>query len=261
MLMLSLAALAAFQAPPALPQVAERDLLGITTGHTQAGSGEIVLVDAARGTVRVLGAIVSPGGHRTANDLVRSRDGRTLLVAQMEFVSEEWRSNLAEVDLATLKVLRTTPPAAGVLDSLCWEPSGGLLATFSTARPQSLVRVDPATGKRAVVAELDVKLWIRSLAFDPAGRLWGLHTRTPELDQDALVRIDPANGAVMLTLPLATRAPAMALEVDAKGRFLVACDDDRLEEIDPASGRVLRSAETRTTQGASVRFVGLERGR
>jgi hypothetical protein len=154
-------------------------------------------------------------------------------------------------------VVRSGPATAGVIDSLCWDGQGRLLATLGNSRPQKLIALDPQTGASTEVGALDTKLWVRSLVWRaPQSELWGLHTRTPELPKDALVRLSPQNGAVLQTVELQMDEMATALALDARGGFVVTGAKEGVFAVDLATGKA-----TRAKKDAGVLLTGMVLGR
>jgi len=222
-------------------------LLALTT------NGEFVELDAESGKFARLGGSVPSGGHQYASDALVLPGKQGVLVTHLAIGDNSCQTRVIRVDPKSGKTLDAWPSLDGALDALCHDGAGGVLAVGGSSRPLKLLRLD--LDKRAVqqVGVLDVRLGIVSLANDPEGRLWGLHLRTPELDHDALVRFDRATGAALEIVRLGVPTLALALEVDARGRFIVAADHDALHVVDPKSGQPVRSLRT-----DSLRVISLD---
>lgn len=236
-------------------------LVGLTTGSGEDLTSDLATLDPKDGTTVKVGALVLPKGHgRTqSQDLAWSADGKQLVVAQLRFGDKANESTtwIDWVDPETLKVVRGSEHVEGVLDALCWDGQGRLLATYCKTRPQKLVTLDAQTGAMTEVATLDKKLWVRGLAWRSAGsELWGLHMRASESEADLLLRLSPQTGAVLQSIPLDLGEVATALVIDATGGFLVSGDKDGLFQVDPATGK-----SRRLPKATGLRFTGLVRGR
>ncbi len=235
-------------------------LVGVTTGPGEDQTSEVVTVDPRDGKVERIGRLVLAGGHRPvqAQDLAWSADGKQLIVTELEFsVQNEAKTWIDWVDPASLKVLRSSEPSPGVLDSLCWDGQQHLLATYGVSRPQTLLVLDAATGARTEIGTLDKRLWVRSLVWRATGsELWALHTRTPELDYDALVKFAPKDGAVLQIVKLEMAELATALVLDARGEFIVTGDKGGVFSVDPATGKCVRAKLE-----SEFRITGLVLGR
>ena len=222
-------------------------LLALTT------NGEFVELDAESGKSARLGGSVPSGGHQYASDALILPGNQGVLVTHLSIGANTCQTRVIRVDPRSGKTLDAWPALDGALDALCHDGAGSALAVGGSSRPLKLLRLE--LDKRAVqqVGVLDVRLGIVSLANDPEGQLWGLHLRTKELDHDALVRFDRATGAALEIVRLGVPTLALALEIDARGRFLVAADHDALHEVAPKSGKVLRSMRTE-----SMRIIALD---
>lgn len=222
-------------------------LLALTT------NGEFVELDAESGKSSRFGASVRTGGHLMASDALLLPGKRGVLITQVEIGDNTAQTRVLRVALDSGKTLETWPVLNGSLDALCQDGPQHALAVGGSSRPLKLLRLDLEQRSAAELATLDTRLWITSLAFDPQGQLWGLHLRTKELDHDALVRFDRASGAALEIVRLGVPTLALALEIDARGRFFVSADHDALHEVDPKSGKPVRSLRTE-----SMRIVGLD---
>jgi len=247
-------ALASFQTTARAPKLDPKELVCVTTGNTDHPAGEIVVLDPATGRSRMIGGITPTGNERHATDVVFTADREQLLASIVELGEGPSHCFLSTLDPKSGRIVRSSASEAGLLDALCWAPDGRLLAVWSEQRPQALVVLDERNGAHTTLATLDARLWLRSLAFAPGGVLWGLHTPTPELDHDALVRLDASSGATLEIVKLDLGGPAWGLEIDASGRLLVTADPGLLHEIDPATGRSKGSVAL-----GNLRAVGLER--
>ena len=220
-------------------------LVAVTTGSGEAGGSDLVTLDPSDGRIETIGRIVPAQGHRLlqAQDLEWSADGQTLIVTQLAFDERnEGHTWIEWVDPASLKVLRKSDVIAGVLDALAWDGRKRLLATHATSRPQELLALDPETGARTVLGAFDRRLWVRSLVWD-ANReeLWGLHQRTPELDQDALVRLAPKDGALQQIVKLEMPELATAFALDSHGAIIVTGNKGGTFQVDPKTGQAVRA--------------------
>jgi hypothetical protein len=222
-------------------------LLALTT------NGEFVELDAESGKSSKLGASVRTGGHLMASDALLLPGKRGVLITQVEIGDNSAQTRVLRLALDSGKTLESWPLLNGSLDALCQDGPQHALAVGGSSRPVKLMRLDLDQRSATAVATLDIRLWITSLAFDAQGQLWGLHMRTPELDHDALVRFDRATGAALEIVRLGVPTLALALEIDARGRFFVAADHDALHEVDPKSGKALRSMRTE-----SMRIIALD---
>ena len=236
-------------------------LVGITTGAGEDLVSEVATIDPIDGTTTKVGSLVLPKGHgRTqSQDLVWSADGKQLLVAQLRFGEKgnEATSWIDWVSPSKLEVVRSGTKVDGVIDSLCWDGQGRLLATHARTRPMKLVTIDTETGALTELATLDEKLWIRSLAWRTSGsELWALHMRASEKDSDLLMRLSPTTGAALYTVKLELGEIATSLVIDVDGNFLVAGDKDGLFRVDVATGK-----SRRLPKATGVRFTGLVTGR
>lgn len=220
-------------------------LVAVTTGSGEAGGSDLVTLDPTDGQTEKIGRLVPAKGHRLvqAQDLEWSADGKTLIVTQLAFDEpNEGRTWIEWIDPASLKVLRKTDEIAGVLDALAWDSQKRLLATLGTSRPQELLALDPGTGARTVLGALDRRLWVRSLVWDVSrAELWGLHMRTPELDQDALVKLAPKDGTLQQVVKLEMPELATALALDAHGAFVVTGNKGGTFQVDPKTGKTVRA--------------------
>ncbi|MBL8859830.1 MAG: hypothetical protein JNL28_15090 [Planctomycetes bacterium] len=220
-------------------------LVGVTTGSGAEGGSEIITIDPRDGKAEKVGRLVPPKGHKLvqAQDLTWSTDSKHLIVTQLGFDDkDEPHTWIDWVEPSSLKIERSTAPTPGVLDSFCWDGQGRLLATLGNARPMKLLAIDPETGARTETATLEARLWVRSLVWKAAGsELWALHTRTTELDYDALVKLSPKDGAVLQIVKLDMREMATALALDRRGEFVVAGDKGGWFHLDAATGKTERS--------------------
>lgn len=237
-------------------QPASKGLIGLTTGNDKHPAGELVQLDPQTGKIEVLSSIVSPGGQRHGSDVLVLPEKKGVLVTVVELGDNRGRTFVTRVEIATGKTLREWAPIAGPLDALCQDDRGAVLAMLGPSRPCQPVRLDLEQETTRALGVLDKRLWLISLCFDGQGQLWGLHMRTPELDHDALVRLDRTNGALLETVKLDLPGQALALEIDARGRFLISADKDALHEVDPKSGK-----STKTVTTIPLRIVGLDRQR
>jgi len=237
----------------AAPLLAAGTLTKGTTLLALTTNGEFVELDAESGKSARCGASVRTGGHLLASDALLLPGKRGVLITQVEIGDNSAQTRVLRVALDSGKTLETWPVLHGALDALCQDGPQHALAVGGSSRPVKLLRLDLEQRSAAELATLDARLWITSLAFDPQGQLWGLHLRTKELDHDALVRFDRATGAALEIVRLGVPTLALALEIDARGRFFVAADQDTLHEVDPKSGKALRSMRTE-----SMRIIGLD---
>jgi len=238
---------------PAMPPAGEV-LVGLTSGSTAAVSGELVRIDPTDGKTRPLTTIDAQGGHGSPSDLVRTPNGKGLLVAQIEFLQQGNFSRLQHVEARTGKVRKLVDVGPGGLDCLAWDAQGRLLATLSPSAGgnQQLVELDPASGKTTVRGPLN-GTFLRSLAFGPGHQpLYGLQTAGATWP-DALVTVDPADGTLLSIVRLELSEAATALEVESDGTVLVIGAAHTLFEVDPATGK--GQARGRT---AKVLVVGLD---
>lgn len=220
-------------------------LVAVTTGSGEAGGSEVVTIDPTDGKTERIGRLVPPKGHRLvqAQDLAWSADGKTLIVTELAFGEHNEATTWIEwIDPASLTVLRRSDEIPGVLDSLAWDGRGRLLATLGTTRPQKLLALDPETGARTELGALDKCLWVRSLVWDAnRSELWGLHLRTPELDQDALVHLALKDGALQQIVKLEMPEMATALALDARGSLVVTGDKGGTFLADLKTGKTVRA--------------------
>lgn len=224
---------------------ARSKLVCVTTGSGESLTADVETVDPKEGGSTRVGTLVLAKGQKRvqSQDLAWSADGKQLLVAQLEFADAPAESSawLDWVDPATLKVARSGPRTVGVLDALCWDGQGRLLAVMGRARPLQLVRLDAATGEAAEIGKLDTRFWLRSLVWrTQPGELWGLHMRASEDDTDALVRLSAADGSVTKIVRLDLGEHATTLCIDAEGAFLVAGSKQGLYRVDPDTGKSKR---------------------
>jgi len=242
----------AFQGAPAAP----KPLLGLSTGNTKHPAGELVELDPADGKTTIVSALVSPGGQRHGTDLLALAGKAGVLVTVVEIGDNKARTFVTRFELASGKALKEWAPIDGSMDALCRDAQGVVRAIQGASRPCKLVTLDLEKEEVRELGTLDKRLWPISLAFDARGELWGLHMRTPELDHDALVRLDPATGALRELVRLDLPTQALALEIDARGRFLVTADKETLHVVEAKTGKSKSSVAT-----GALRLVGLDPAR
>jgi hypothetical protein len=127
-------------------------------------------------------------------------------------------------------------PVAGVVD-----PSGQLLVAAPDAQPfgGALLRVDPATGKAAVLAAGDIDapapsfVFPRTLALAPDGALWVCASQSPSAPR--VFRVDTRTGDMSTVYPGADLS-LMRMVADAEGR-LVFSGNDGLLRADLTTGQ------------------------
>lgn len=217
-------------------------LVALTTGTGDLLTSDLVTVDPREGTCQKVGPLVLSKGHGRvqSQDLVWSQDGKRLLVAQLEFGEKPNEATcwLDTIDPSSLAVERSGVRSPGILDALCWDGQGRLLAVKGASRPLQFVALDPKTGQATDLGALETRLWIRSLVWRAKeGELWGLHMRVSETDGDLLVRLSPQNGAVLQTVKLDLGEIATTLGLDADGTCLVGGAKEGLFRVDLASGK------------------------
>lgn len=221
-------------------------LTGVST------NGDFVLLDSSTGETKVLGRIVEADGRHVVSDLLVLPGGEQALVSIVEIGDNAARTVLARCELKSGKRLDAWAPLEQAIDGLCPLEPGQALAAAGSSRPQKLVQLDLARQSLRELGVLDPRLFLGSLCLARDGGLYGLHMRTPELDHDALVRLDRKTGALLETIRLDLPTRALALTIDSKGRFLLTADGEWLHELDPKTGRPLRTQKT-----GAVRIVGL----
>ena len=120
----------------------------------------------------------------------------------------------------------------------------GLTTGGGTPHPNSLYRIDKATGNWSLVGVTGVWVIEGDLAFDPStGKLYGLfeETQIPTFGQ-YLLEIDPTTGSAARIGAFADIGDFSAMAFHSDGRmFVLDAENSELLEIDPATASVLRS--------------------
>jgi hypothetical protein len=224
----------------------EPSLYGISTGRGGNRIGDLVSIDARDGTTKVLGTFTNHPGFTVPRDIVRSADGKTYYLAQLE-IGEGWaKTHLMTVEAKSLKVEQSVLLGMA-FDALVVDANGRLLAGRFDKEGSALVSLDPKTGKDTLIGRPGRDLQFMSFELDArSGKLLGLAAlmRTPKF---VLVWVDPATGKAdsRVELDLAEQPYAMALCADGKAR--IAGERHTLYEADPTTGRT-RLLGTRVTE-------------
>jgi hypothetical protein len=213
----------------------EPSLYGISTGNS-GKLGELVMLDARDGTTKSIGAFTNHPGFTVPRDIVRSADGKTYYLAQLE-IGEGWaKTHLMTVEAKSLKV-ESSVLLGEAFDALVVDANGRLLAGRFDKEGSALVSLDPKTGKNTLIGRPSRDFQFASFELDPrTGKLLGLAAlmRTTKF---VLVWVDPATGKAdsSVQLDLAETPFAMALCKDGKARLVT--EKQNFYEADPASGR------------------------
>jgi hypothetical protein len=185
-------------------------LYGITAGLIPTLRPSLVTIDTKSAEATLIG----PLGH-SGSDINFDPKG-TLFI---------WLTDLKQLGTVNLKNGAATPrgPPVGIADAV----GGGLaideravahIATTTAAG--TLDTVDTATGVRTVGPQLSGAPYlsaIHSMTFSPAGELFGVNTNMAAPAKAALVKIDPATGAVANVGALPDDADGLAFSPDRAG--------------------------------------------
>lgn len=129
-----------------------------------------------------------------------------------------------------------TQPIEG---DLAWDVrSGQMYGNYGDSTSNSLYTIDLMTGVATVIGDIEEDD-ISGLAFDQAGRLWGVDTNTNFSNVADLVEIDKNTGSVLsrVSLGIQTIGPLLGMDInDQTGELFMAMDDGNFYSIDTVAG-------------------------
>ena len=168
-------------------------------------------------------------------------------------------ASLYDVDLAT--GVASNPRNLGVTSvvGITFGPGGTVygLMTFAGTYPNSLVRIDPATGNTTQIGPTGFSsVFEGDIAYDPvSGRLYGLTDITGTgPDPRNLFTLNPATGAATVVGDIAATGDPSAMAFSPEGALYVLDNvdggpPDRLYRVDPATGVAISGVDLSTRLG------------